>query len=238
MQNIKLPHDHSHGVEYDFDHMPRLDEFSVISDIFKLLSDSTRVRLFWILCHCEECVLNLSVMMDMSSPALSHHLKLLRESGLVVNRREGKEVYYKAAETEQAEALHKMIERIVRISCADIKPPHREQGALEAVAAVHKLLTEDPARRYTIDELARISLLNTSTLKKLFRDAYGKPPAAYMKEYRIRRAAELLRSTDMTVAEVAASVGYMSQSRFSEAFLDIIGELPTEHRKNAKQSEM
>lgn len=119
MDKRKLPHDHNHKIEYEFDHMPKLDEFGIISDIFKLLGDSTRVRLFWLLCHCEECVLNLSVMMDMSSPAVSHHLKLLKARGLVVNRREGKEVYYKAADTEQANALHHMIEKIVKISCPE-----------------------------------------------------------------------------------------------------------------------
>ncbi len=119
MEKIKLPHEHNHKIEHELDHMPKLSDFSVAADIFKLLGDSTRVRLFWILCHCEECVLNLSVMMDMSSPALSHHLKLLKACSLVVSRRDGKEVYYKAADNEQAEALHHIIERVVSISCPD-----------------------------------------------------------------------------------------------------------------------
>ena len=229
MENKRLPHDHSHGVGYDFDHMPRIGEFSVISDIFKLLSDATRVRLFWILCHCEECVLNLSVMMDMSSPALSHHLKLLRESGLIVNRRDGKEVYYRAAETEQVDALHKMIERIVKVSCSDMKLGQSPEAAVESV---HRLLVENPGKRYTIEELARYSLLNTSTLKKLFREKYGKPLATYMKEYRIHRAAELLCESNMSASEIAAAVGYSSQSRFSEAFTEIVGVLPSEYRKH------
>ena len=229
MENKRLPHDHSHGAEYDFDHMPRLGEFSVASDIFKLLSDATRVRLFWILCHCEECVLNLSVLMDMSSPALSHHLKLLRESGLIVNRRDGKEVYYRAADTEQADALHKMIERIVKVSCADMTLGQSPEAAVESV---HILLVENPERRYTIEELARYSLLNTSTLKRLFRERYGKPLAAYMKEYRIHRAAELMRESDMSASEIAAVVGYGSQSRFSEAFSEIVGMLPSEYKKH------
>ena len=117
MENRKLPHDHNHKIEQELDNMPKVGEFSLAADMFKLLGDSTRMRLFWILCHCEECVLNLSVMMDMTSPALSHHLKLLKASGLVVNRREGKEVYYKAAPTEQAEAIHRIIEKILRITC-------------------------------------------------------------------------------------------------------------------------
>ena len=79
----------------------------------------TRVRLFWLLCHCEECVLNLSVMMNMSSPALSHHLKLLKACGLIVSRREGKEVYYRAADNVQAAELHHVIEHVAEIACPD-----------------------------------------------------------------------------------------------------------------------
>lgn len=117
MAEKKLPHNHNEKLEEMYEHMPKLSEFGAVADVFKMMGDSTRVRLFWILCHCEECVLNLSAMMEMSSPAISHHLKLLKTCGLITNRREGKEMYYKAAETEQAEALHYMIEKIVKITC-------------------------------------------------------------------------------------------------------------------------
>ncbi len=100
--------------------MPNVEEFGLIADVFKILGDGTRVRLFWILCHGEDCVLNLATMMDMSSPALSHHLKLLKDSGLVTTRRDGKEVIYRAAATKQAEALHEIIEKVVSITCPGI----------------------------------------------------------------------------------------------------------------------
>ena len=119
METKKLPHDHHSDMERQFDHMPAPEAFGVTSDLFKLMSDRTRIRLFWLLCHCEECVLNLSVMMNMSSPALSHHLKLLKAFGLVVSRREGKEVYYRAADTVQAGALHHIIEQVAEIACPE-----------------------------------------------------------------------------------------------------------------------
>ena len=114
-----LPHSHNGHTEKLFGHMPAPEEFAASADLFKLMSDGTRIKLFWLLCHCEECVLNLSAMMEMSSPALSHHLKLLRSCGLVVSRREGKEVYYRAADTRRAEALHHMIEEIAELACPD-----------------------------------------------------------------------------------------------------------------------
>ena len=117
MENTHLPHQHDLNAERIFDHMPAPEEFAASADLFRLMSDGTRIRLFWLLCHCEECLLDLGVMMGMSSPALSHHLKLLRSCGLVVSRREGKEVYYRAAQTRRAEALHHMIEEIAELSC-------------------------------------------------------------------------------------------------------------------------
>ena len=88
-----------------------------VADIFKLLDDNNRARIFWLLCHCEECVSNIAAAMEMSDPAVSHHLKLLRGSGLIVSRREGKEVYYKLADTAQAQLLHHVCEEMFQISC-------------------------------------------------------------------------------------------------------------------------
>lgn len=114
---MPLPHNHGQLIERHFDHMPETQDFQSVSEIFKQLDDSSRVRIFWLLCHCEECVINISALMEMSSPAVSHHLKQLKTGGLITCRREGKEVYYKAAETKQAALLHQMIEKLVEINC-------------------------------------------------------------------------------------------------------------------------
>ena len=119
MKNTVLPHEHnakdiSESIKKELNN---IGKFQLVADIFKQLGDTTRIRLFWLLCHCEECVINISAMLDMSSPAVSHHLRLLRSSGLVSSRRDGKEVYYRASDTEQSQLLHKMIERIIEVAC-------------------------------------------------------------------------------------------------------------------------
>lgn len=112
-----LPHDHGQKEEKKLKDMPSVDSFQIVADIFKQLGDGSRIRIFWLLCHCEECVMNISALVDMSSPAVSHHLRQLKSGGLIVSRREGKEVYYKAAGTERAQLLHHMIEALVKIAC-------------------------------------------------------------------------------------------------------------------------
>ena len=86
MEHTGLPHDH--GEEQN--HTAAMQEllrdgahFQNIADIFRQLGDPNRIRIFWLLCHCEECVVNIAAMMDMSSPAVSHHLRVLKDSGLL-----------------------------------------------------------------------------------------------------------------------------------------------------------
>ena len=117
MSTHSLPHDHGQPFEQELEHMPSTEDFGTVAAIFKQLGDGSRLRIFWLLCHCEECVVNLSAMVKMSSPAVSHHLKQLKAAGLIVSRREGKEVYYKAADTEQAQNFHHIIEWLVKIVC-------------------------------------------------------------------------------------------------------------------------
>ncbi len=114
-----LPHDHGQNEMKLLERIPADESFITLSDIFSQLGDESRLRIFWILCHCEECVINISSMVNMSSPAVSHHLRQLRAGGLITSRRNGKEVYYKAADTEKTRLLHSMIESLMEIECPE-----------------------------------------------------------------------------------------------------------------------
>ena len=230
MEPFELPHQHedaSHLHELE-EYLRRTEYFQTVALVFRQLSDANRVRLFWLLCHCEECVVNLAAMMGMSPPALSHHLRQLRESGLIVSRRDGKEVYYHAADTAQARLLHELIEQVMDVACPQWRA---EAEQVRLIREIHDYLLAHMDQRITIEGLCHLYPINPTTLKEVFKDVYGTSIAAHLKEHRLEKAARLLRETDASMAEVARRVGYESQSKFTAAFKDQYGCLPTMYRK-------
>ena len=92
MELTLLPHDHGDARRAALLRRQLMlgGDFGAAAELFRLLDDSSRLRIFWLLCHMEECVVNISAVTGMSSPAVSHHLRLLKDAGLVRSRREGK----------------------------------------------------------------------------------------------------------------------------------------------------
>ena len=105
----------------------------------------------------------------------------------------------------------------------------------EVIKEIHRQLTEHLGQRFTIAELSKQYLINTSTLKEIFKAVYGQPIATYMKEFRVHQAMKLLRETDASIADIANQVGYETQGKFSKAFKDVAQVLPTEYRKMQHQ---
>ncbi len=101
---------------------------------------------------------------------------------------------------------------------------------VEIVREIHKKLVSDLQARPTIDDLSREYLISTATLKNTFKGIYGQPIGTYMKEYRMKQAAVLLRQTQDTIAEIANKVGYENQSKFASAFRDVMKIAPVEYR--------
>lgn len=102
---------------------------------------------------------------------------------------------------------------------------------VEIVKEIHRKLVSNLQVRPTIEELSKEFLINTATLKNTFKGIYGQPIGTYMKEYRIKQAAVLLRQSQATIAEIANQVGYENQSKFATAFRDVIKIAPAEYRK-------
>jgi len=74
--------------------MPGDDILCDLADLFKLFSDSTRVKILCALQYSEMCVCDLAVLLGTTKSAVSHQLRQLRQTRLVRNRRDGKTVYY------------------------------------------------------------------------------------------------------------------------------------------------
>lgn len=111
-------------------------------------------------------------------------------------------------------------------------------STVNIIKSIHTKLTANLKERPTIEKLSKEFLINTSTLKQVFKIVYGKPIAQYMKDYRMRKAANLLCQSNMTVREIAEALGYENQSKFSVAFKEIMQISPTQYRSYYKMKKI
>ncbi len=107
-------HNHGHST-IDEKKIPSETKLVDCSEIFSLLSDPTRLKILFILCHSEECVYNLAALIKMSAPVVSHHLRFLKQAGIIKNRREGKEVHYSLCESRKAKLVHQIIDQLIEL---------------------------------------------------------------------------------------------------------------------------
>ncbi|MDR0309751.1 MAG: metalloregulator ArsR/SmtB family transcription factor [Candidatus Methanoplasma sp.] len=86
--------EHSLIVENAQVRMPDEKTIGELSDLFKIFSDPTRMKILWTIGDGEVCVCCISELLGMSVSAVSHQLKTLRQAQLVKARRDGKNIYY------------------------------------------------------------------------------------------------------------------------------------------------
>jgi AraC-like DNA-binding protein len=98
------------------------------------------------------------------------------------------------------------------------------------VGPVLALVHDDPGHPWTLDALADRVAVSRATLARRFREVVGQSPMAYLAEWRLARAADLLRDTSATVEQVAREVGYVSPFAFSTAFKKQYGASPRDFR--------
>jgi AraC-like DNA-binding protein len=97
----------------------------------------------------------------------------------------------------------------------------------QALALLHK----EPADPWTVSTLARRVGLSRTRLAERFRHFLGDSPMAYLAQWRLKLGAEILRSTEDSVAEVAAAVGYGSEAAFNRAFKREFAVPPAQFRR-------
>lgn len=83
-----------------------------LADFFKVLGDSTRVKILSALDHSEMCVCDLAVLLNMTKSAISHQLRALKQANLVKFRRAGRMLYYSLSDEHIRDIVEKGMEHI------------------------------------------------------------------------------------------------------------------------------
>lgn len=92
--------------------MPDEDELYDLAEIFKVFGDSTRIKILYVLFESEMCVCDIAQLLNMNQSAISHQLKILKQSRLVKSRREGKAVFYSLADGHVRTIINQGLEHI------------------------------------------------------------------------------------------------------------------------------
>ena len=92
-------------------------------------------------------------------------------------------------------------------------------------------------RELTVEEIAGACQLNRSYFSKLFKEKKGCPPQEYLIRLRLSKAADLMKTTTVSIGDISASCGYPNQLHFSRAFKQRYGMPPREWRAQNRISE-
>lgn len=106
------------------------------------------------------------------------------------------------------------------------------QAQRNCIRQIHDFMVEHIAEHYTIGELAERFEISPTAMKNCFKGIYGVPIYAYFRTYRLQIAERLLREGELSVAEIAARIGYTNPNKFTSAFCSEYGMPPTRYKKN------
>lgn len=104
-------HHHSHTLLPA--QMPSEETLVKVADLFKIFGDPTRVRIIFVLFHQEECVRDIAQKLEMTQSAISHQLRILKQSRLVTSRREGKTIFYSLADSHISSIFGQALEHVL-----------------------------------------------------------------------------------------------------------------------------
>ncbi len=92
--------------------LPSSDNIVSMADIFKALSDPSRLKIVLVLLEQEHCVCDIAAICNQSDSAISHQLRILRTLKIVKNRREGKIVYYTLNDDHVVSLIHMSLDHV------------------------------------------------------------------------------------------------------------------------------
>ena len=89
---------HKDRIEVDRENMPPESDLYRLSDFFKVLGDTTRIKILFAIDRAPLCVCDIAELVGMTKSAVSHQLKILRQADLVTYKKSGKNVFYELAD--------------------------------------------------------------------------------------------------------------------------------------------
>ncbi len=106
-------HVHQNVVRQVKERIPPVEQLYDLAELFKIFGDSTRIRILYLLLESELCVCDIAQLLGLTQSAISHQLRLLKQSKLVVARREGKTVFYSLADGHVRTIIDQGMEHIL-----------------------------------------------------------------------------------------------------------------------------
>lgn len=110
------------------------------------------------------------------------------------------------------------------------RPHGYSKGQVELAKQISEYLLANTDIKVTVSELASHFNASEAQIKSSFSGVYGMSPSAYLRSQKMRLAADLLRTTESTVLDIAGQLGYDNASKFARAFRNVIGVSPNEYR--------
>ena len=105
-------HVHPERIEKVREKMPPEETLYDLAELYKVFGDSTRIKILYVLFEEEVCVCDLAQCLNMTVSAISHQLRILKQMGLVKNRRDGKTIFYSLADSHIVTILSQGLDHI------------------------------------------------------------------------------------------------------------------------------
>lgn len=134
----------------------------------------------------------------------------------------------------------KVLELLLFLSALEVSPvpqavPGLTRGQVSLARKAADYLLANTESKVTTQDLSRHFGASAAQIRASFQGVYDRSPAAWLRLQKMHGAAELLRSTDRTVLDIAGQFGYDNASKFARAFRDVIGVSPNEYRSGVDQ---
>ena len=110
--SCEIMHAHEDVINQVNENMPEEEILYDLAELFKVFGDSTRIKILYVLFEAELCVCDIAQLLGMSMSAISHQLRVLKQSQLVKYRRDGKTVFYSLADDHVRTIINQGMEHV------------------------------------------------------------------------------------------------------------------------------